>query len=232
MYSYARCHPPIYRSVIIIFALVITGCVGKVKVIGQWEDKTAKGTTYDRILIVGVSHNGSARCDYEMFLRTQIEINGTGAQASCILMSVREELTRERVVEAVNEYQADAVLATVLVTSGGGAEQGGKRDTRGGLYFKPKGYGYRSPGYYRPGYYRGGYGVYGVPVVYGEWKMAPVITSVDGEVTIHTMLFDTASESLVYEMVVAATDLNSRDGALSSVTPPIAKELRSQKLIK
>ena len=161
-----------------------------------------------------------------MFLRTQVRSTATEAQASCNLMPSSEDLTRENIHQAVIDFNADAVLATVLVQSGGEVEEGGESDTRGGAYFKAQGVGYADR------YYRGGYGVYGVPVVYGEFRLAPVLTSLDGEVTIRTMLYETQNATLVYEVLTTAEDLNSRDQALGEITPSIADELRGADLIR
>lgn len=212
---------------------LLTGCISNVQTKGEFEEGAAENITYDRIIILGLSHNAGARCDFEYFLRTQVRTASTEAQASCNLMKTSEELTRESIEEIVAEYGADAVLVTVLVDSDIEPEEGGDRDTRGGAYFKPKEYGYETP-YYRDRYgvYRGGYGVYGVPVVYGEWRLAPVITSVDGEVTIRTMLYETAGATMVYEIITTADDLSSRENALASITPPIADDLRDAGLIR
>ena len=140
-------------------------------------------------------------------------------------MDTQEPLTRETIEPAVAEYGADSVLTTVLVQSRQGATAGGGRDTRGGLYAKATGTGYAN-------YYSGGYGYYGMPVVYAELRNAPVITTVEGEVSILSMLYATSDATLVYELNTTAHDLHSREGALASITPPIAKRLQREGLIR
>jgi hypothetical protein len=221
------------RPVALLATLLLTACISNVQTKGGFEEGAAENITYDRVIILGLSHNAGARCDFEYFLRTQVRTAKTEAQASCNLMKTSDELTRESIEKIVEEYGADAVLVTVLVDSDIEPEEGGDSDTRGGAYFKPKGYAYETP-YYRDRYgvYRGGYGVYGVPVVYGEWRLAPVITSVDGEVTIRTMFYETAGATMVYEIISTADDLSSRENALASITPPIADDLRDAGLIR
>jgi len=216
------------RLLLVISSGLLAGCLGHVQTDGEWEADVPENESFDRVIILGLSSNASARCDFEMFLRTQIELNGTQAQASCLLMKTTDEINRENIEKIIADYQADALLATVLVGSEQRAEEGGDRETRGGIYLKPEGYGYD----YYDRWYRGGYGVYGIPVVYGEWQTAPVITSVQGEISIRSMLYDTNTDALIYEVMTKAEDLHSREDALASITPPIAARLRNAGLIQ
>ena len=223
-------------AVLASVSFVVAGC-SSVSVDGGWADdadRADRKKTFDRVVVLGVSPNSSARCDFELFMRTQLRDDATEAQASCNLMKLSEDITREAVEEAVLAYDADAVIATVLVASKVGTQEGGDAETRGGLDFKATDMGYVDP-YYDPFYgpwYGGGYGAYGIPVIYGEFKEAPVLTSIDGEVTIQTMVFDTSDASMVYEIRTTAKDLRSRDDALAHITPPIAEELRDAGLIR
>lgn len=224
-------------AVLASVSVVVAGC-SSVSVDGNWAegaDRADRKKTFDRIVVLGVSPNSNARCDFELFMRTQLRDDATEAQASCNLMKLSEDITRESVEEAVREYDADAVIATVLVASKLGTQEGGEAETRGGLDFKATDAGYVDPYFYDPFYgpwYGGGYGAYGIPVIYGEFKEAPVLTSLDGEVTIQTMVFDTSDASMVYEIRTTAKDLRSRDDALAHITPPIAEELRGAGIIR
>jgi hypothetical protein len=216
-----------YKSVLLFMVAVsLAGCMGHVSVDGEWEEDASQNQTFANILVVGLSPNASARCDFESFMVTQIRAIGVEAKASCMLMKTSEPLTRESIEAAVNEYGADAVLTTMLMQADIEAEEGGDSETRGGIYFKATGTGYATP------YYRGGYGRYGVPVVYGEFRMAPVITTVEGEVQIRSMLFATSDAELVYVMKTKASNLNSREDALASITPEIAASLQGAGLLR
>ncbi len=206
-------------------ALALAGCTPHVRMSGDWADGAARGQSFSRVLVVGVSPNASVRCDFESFMRTQLRYVGAEAQESCNLMRTTDPLTVDGIEAAVREFGADAVLATVLVAGEAGATEGGSRDTRGDAYYKATGSGYED--YYYPGYrgYYGGYGVYGVPVTYVEFQTAETVTSVEGKVTIRSMLFATRDRSLVYEVRTTATDLSSRDNALATITEPLAEKL-------
>lgn len=210
---------------LLLLAFSLVGCMRNVDVDSEWEEGVAHDQSFRQLLVIGQSPNVSGRCDFESFMATQLRSDSVNAESSCNLMATTEELTRENIERVVDEYRADAVLVTVLVHSEAGTEVGGDSDTRGGLDFKAEGVGYESP-------YYGGYGVYGVPVVYGEFKEAPVITSVEGEISIRTMLYATSDATLVYELTTTAEDLHSRDQALATITEPIADRLRGDGLIR
>ena len=205
--------------------IVLAGCAGQATVDGAWQEGASRNESFSRILVVGLSPNASARCDFESFMVTQIRATGTDAKASCVLMKTSEPITEASVEQAIDDFSADAVLATVLVHAEQEAEEGGDRETRGGAYFKPTGVGYAYP------YYRGRYGRWGVPVVYGEYRLAPVIGTVDGEVQIRSMLYQVQDATLIYEMITTADDLTGREDALASITPPIASQLRRAGLL-
>jgi len=216
----------------------LTGCTAHhVQVDGSWQEDVPHDLSFTRLLVVGISHDINVRCDFEHFMKTQLSSESTRAFTSCSKMSLDDDQTVEGIDAAVQETQADAVLATILVASHLGTDVGGKDDTRGGGYYKATGWGYEAP-YYGTysryggyGYY-GGYGRYGVPVTYFEFRTAPVITTVDGEVAVANRLFDTRDATMVYEVIVTADDLQSRDSAFATLTAPVAEHLRHKGLVK
>jgi hypothetical protein len=214
-----------FRHLLIVFvALALASCAPQARVVGSWSDGVSRDQSFSRIMVVGISPDVNLRCDFEHFMVTQLRYAGASATTSCSLMSTKDDLSRETIEPAVAEYKADAVLTTVLVQSMVETKEGGDSDTRGGLYLKRTGSGFEN-------YYTGGYGYYGVPVVYGEVREAAVINTVEGKVSILSMLYATSDATLVYQMTTTAHDLYSRDSGLSTVTPPIAKRLQKAGLI-
>ena len=214
-------------------ASILAGCSGPVRLSSEWQPKADRNQAFERVLVVGLSPNAGVRCDFESFMMNQLRAT-IEAKSSCLLMKTTEPLTRESIERVIAEYQPDAVLTTSLVHSADGAEEGGSRDTRGAAYYKATDTGYADPFYgpYGRYGYGGGYGAWGVPVVYVEFETAPVVTSVEGEVTILSMLYATRDASLVYEVTTTAKDLHSRDDALAKVTGPIADRLRRDGVVK
>lgn len=210
---------------LLLGAVLLTGCAQPVKVDGAWQDGTAREQTFTRVLVVGVSPKLNQRCSFETFLASRIRSESTIAITSCNAMSHEDPLTRENIERAVAEQRADAVLATILVASTASVEDGGTGDTRGGAYYKATDIGYAT------GYY-GGFGVYGVPVVYGEFQTAPSIMGIERQVEIVTRLFETDDATLVYELNTRAKSLDSRAEGLAEVTSQIAARLRREGLIR
>lgn len=207
----------------------LSGCAQTVGVQSDWQPDAARDQSFSRVLVVGVSPDYNQRCAFETFLASQIRSDETTAFTSCRALSSSEPLTRENIERAIAEHEADAVLATILVAAEVGAREGGTSETRGEGYYKATGYGY---GYFgRYGAY-GGYGAYGVPVVYGEFRTAPPVTTVQGSVEIATGLFETTDATLVYELTTTARDLGSRADGLAEVSGAIADRLRRDGVVR
>jgi hypothetical protein len=220
-----RIYTPTPLLVLLLTVWLAACSTREVQVESAWEKNAPRNQSFSQVLVIGVSPNVNGRCQFEKFMVSQLRSASINAKASCNVMKTSEPLTLENIGLAVDEYGADSVLATTLVASAVRAREGGTADTRGGGYYKPTGTGYASP------YYYGGYGAYGVPVVYVEFETAPVVTTLEGEVSIQSMLYATHDASLVYTLTTTATDLYSREAALSMLTAPIADRLVREGLI-
>lgn len=217
----------ISHTCLLLGVLALTGCAQSVRVDGSRPADVAPDQSFTRVLVVGLSPHAGTRCDFESFLATQIRSAGADAKASCNLMNTADPLTRESIEAVVAKYGADAVLTTVLVHAAMDARTGGSGDTRGAGYYKPTDIGYDN--YFYGGY---GYGAYGVPVVEAEFRTAAPIMTVDGDVTIRSMLYATRDARLVYELTTKAGGLSSRDNALGRITPEIAQHLQKEGLLR
>jgi hypothetical protein len=205
-------------------AMSLAGCTAQPTLKGTWAEGSTHGDSYQRILVVGVTPHVNQRCAFERFLVSRISSVSTTtvAIASCDAVVTKNPLTRESIDAAVELHQADAVLATILVSSDWGAEEGGSRDTRGGAYYKATGTGWAS----------GYYGVYGIPVVYGTFQTADAVTTLQGEVQVETRLFETRGPSLVYTLETTAQQLETRDSGLAALATPIAERLHRDGLVR
>ncbi|NHA13486.1 hypothetical protein [Thioalkalivibrio sp. XN279] len=212
-------------------AATLSGCAQPVKVQGEWQEGVPRDQSFERVLVVGVSPDYNQRCAFEGFVANQVRSEATTVFTSCRVLSSKEPLTRENVERAIAERNADAVLATFLIAAEVEASEGGSSETRGDGYYKPTGFDYETGYYGGYGAYRS-YGVYGVPVVYGEFRTAPPITTVQGSVEIASRLYETAGATLVYELVTTAHDLESRAGGLAEVSGAIADRLRKDGLVR
>ncbi len=203
--------------------LLLAGCGSRqVEVESEWKGDSSEKRAFSRILIVGLTPEYNTRCAFERFMRIEMKETSAVGIPSCDGMKSTEELSREGIERLIRDFNADAVLATSLVSASAEAQEGGTLETQGDAYYKATGYGYWHP-YYGP---------YGVPVVYGEFKTAPPITTVEGEIEIDSRLYQTSDAKMVYEMTTTARDLESRATGLAEVTAPIVERLKRDGLIR
>jgi hypothetical protein len=206
----------------LLVAAWLSGCASQPSVSSAWQDGASHNPSFSKVLIVGVSPDINQRCAFESFLASRIMSASVKAIASCDVVKARNPLTRESIEQAVASQQADAVVATTLVSVDWGKKQGVGRDDRGGGMYKATDAGYAT----------GYYGVYGVPVVYGEFQTASSITTVKGTAHVTTKVWETRGPTHIYTMEVTVGNLESRDTALAAITGPIADRLRRDGLIR
>jgi hypothetical protein len=205
-------------------AVALSGCSSQGKVTGSWAEGADHGQTFKRVLVVGVSPDLDARCNFERFLAARIRSKDTVAMTSCASVTKRDPLTRESIEEAVKARQADAVVATILVSKEWHMKKGGDMDTRGGGGYKAVDSGWAD--------YYGFYGVYGVPVVYAEFQTAPSVTTLKTDAEIRTKVFSTRDAKLVYTMDTVVKGFEGRTEGLDALTTPIAERMRRANLIR
>jgi len=194
----------------------LVGCGPQVSVKGGHTEAASGQRTFERVMVVGVSPDVNQRCAFERFMVSQLATEKTVVFASCNAVKTKDPLTRESLDEAVAAQKPDAVLATILVSRNYGLAEGHGRDDRGDASYKATDYGWAS----------GYYGMYGVPVVYGEFRTLPSITTLQGEVHVSSRLFETSAGTVVYTLDTVAKDLESREEALARIATPIAERLR------
>jgi hypothetical protein len=218
-----RRHPLLLLTGLVSASLWLAGCTNHAKVSGQWLEASARRQQpYKAVLLVGVTPDLNARCAFEHFLARHLQSEKTEAIASCDVVDRKLPLTRELIEAAVVDQQIDAVLATILVSKEMTAEEGGSRDTRGSALFKATDSGWAT----------GYYGVYGVPVVYGEFQANATSINLTSAVEVKSRVFDTRAKAPVYEMATKADDLGSTDVALATITTAIADEMRDAGLTR
>ena len=203
--------------------MLLSGCVPPAaRVKGEWQDGVSRKQSFTKVLIVGVSPDVNQRCKFEAFMASQLRSESTKAIRSCDAVTKKDPLTLSSIEQAVESVQADAVLATILVSREYEAKEGGSRDTRGSAMYKA----------IDAGFGTGYYGVYGVPVIYGEFATAPAITTLEDEVRVSSGLYQTRDRTLIYTLDTQARNLESTDVALHDVAAAIANQLRRDGLTR
>jgi hypothetical protein len=211
-------YPLVTFSSLLILTLWLWGCAD-VSAKGTWQDGASHTQIYTRLLVIGVSPDRNLRCAFESTFVSQLRSASTTAISSCNQMKADEPLTRENVERAAAAVQADAVLATRLVSMKTGHGEGDSNDTRGDSVYKSTDF---------------AYGAYGMPVTYVDFQTAPPLTSIKSSLHVLTRLYQTHGASLVYSIdtVTKALEIDSTDATLLTITAPTADRLRSAGLIR
>ena len=211
-----------YRSVatlsLLTLAVWLCGCSG-VSVKGQWQDGAPHNQTYSRLLVIGVSPDRDLRCAFEATFASQLKSASTTVITSCEQMSAKEPLTRENVERAAASVQADAVLATRLVSMNMGHGQGNSDDMRGDSVYKATDF---------------AYGAYGMPVTYVDFQTAPPLQSLTSSLHVVTKLYETHGATLIYtiDTVTKSQEIDSTEATLVTITAPTADRLRRAGLVR
>jgi hypothetical protein len=201
---------------LLLVAAWLPASTSQAQVKGAWADGASRDQSFARVLVVGISPDLNQRCAFERAMAGTLKSEGTAAYVSCDVMPQRTELTREAIEAAVAAKNADAVLATSLLLQEWGVKEGGSRDEQGFAVYKA------TDSYY---------GVYGT-VVAADFHAAAPITSVEGEAHITSKLYETRGATVVYTVDTKVRKIGSRSEALAEITPPIAKRLRKDGLVR
>jgi len=203
-------------------AMLAPSAQAKTSVQGTWADGAPRQQTFTRVLVVGVSPSVNQRCAFEFFMASRLKSDSVQAIRSCDVVKSKTPLTLESIEEAVVTAQADAVLATTLVSRALTEQVGGSRDTRGTANYKATGAG-MAYGYY---------GTYGIPVVYGEFSATPEFAVAEGEARVTSKFFQTSDKKLLYTLDTHAKKLESTDAGLEEIASAIATKLQKVKLTR
>ncbi len=114
------------------------------------------------------------------------------------------------------------MLATSLVSRSLTGQEGGSRDTRGNASYKATDSGFAT----------GYYGVYGVPVIYGEFATEPAFTVAEGQGLVESKFYQTRDKALLYTLDTQASKIESTDAGLAEIAAAIADKLRKDKLTR
>jgi len=207
----------VFGPLVLLGVMWLSGCANQVSMTSAWQDNAPRNQSFTRVLVVGVSPDVDARCEFEHTLAARIQSASTTAIASCDAVTEKDPLTRESIDRAIASQQADLVVATILVSKKWDLQEGGTRDTRGGGYYKATDI---------------GYGAYGVPAVYAEFQTESSIMTLKGQVEVTTKVYQTRDAALIYTMGTKAHDLESTDVGRATIATSIADRLRRDKLIR
>jgi hypothetical protein len=202
--------------VLLLGAACLSASASAASVKSAWSDNVSRKQTFSRVLVVGISPDVDQRCTFERALAAMIKSASTVAIVSCNVVAQKNPLTRESIEAAVTAQNADAVLATSLISKSWGMKEGGTYDTRGGAYYKA------TDSYY---------GVYGT-VVAADFQTSAPITTVKGEAHVTSKLYETHGATVVYTVDTKVRNIEASDVGIAEITAAIGKRLRRDGLIR
>jgi len=100
---------------VLLLGMLVTSCANT-KIIDDWvKDDLAK--TYHHPMIIGVSDSQQNRQIYEKYFVSELAKRNIEATPSYILISSKQKMNRETVIDAVEGTEIDSVIITYLVSS-------------------------------------------------------------------------------------------------------------------
>lgn len=207
---------PSLLALLLLSAAWLPASASHASVTSAWADKVSHDQSFARVLVVGISPDLNQRCAFERALASKIKSANTVALVSCDVMPPKTPLTRESVEAAVAAQNADAVLATSLISKQWAVTEGTGNDTRGGAYYKA------TDAYY---------GVYGT-VVAADFQTSASVITVKGEAHVTSKLYETRGATVVYTVDTKVRNISSSDEGLLAISAPIGKKMRKDGVIR
>jgi len=188
------------------FAFIIISCAGTDLKQNQVDD-AYKGEPVSDILVIAITGNEHNRRSFERKFVGQLKSLGVDAVSSekAIPMPGDLQITREMILNAVKQYENDAVIITQLI----GKEQKDV-DSRGGSR-------------------RGGlYGFHGIRFGHGYNS---TYSSTNTTVRLETNLYEVKTEKLIWSGKTKSFSRDSTDQIIKDVIKTVISNLQKNKLI-
>ncbi len=196
----------------IFFAFIFIASCSNTKLTSVWMDKEIAGTSFNDILVVGISDQELNRRLFEETFTTDLNNVGVESEVSYNILPKGTKINRDTVGAAIKGKSIDAVLVTHLVKV--------DKETI-----------YRQNMDYRPayGYYNGLYDYY--PYVNGYVQQPGYYTTAD-VVTLETNLYEVKSEKLVWSAHSRSFAPESAKEVIDDLVKLVIKDLKEKGLIK
>jgi hypothetical protein len=165
-----------------LLALVLAACASQPRIVQQWDDPTFKGGGFRRVLVLGVTQDGTVRRVFEDEFSAGLRARGVEAVPAYTVLPDDGRVERPKLEAAVRAAKADAVILTRVLRV--------ERRTE----IVPA-----APQPVGPGFW-GGYGAaWGGPLWMGYAQPATVIQY--DQVYVESQLWDVKSDRMVWSAV-------------------------------
>jgi len=190
------------------FVFLIISCAGTETELTQNQVNEAyKGKPVSNILVIGITGNEDSRRSFEQKFVAQLKSAGVEAISSedAIPMPPDLKLTKEMILNAVNQFKNDAVIITHLID-----KQEKEAITRGGQAYT---------GYY--GFYHSGF----------SYSHDPGYSSTSKTARLETNLYDVKTEQLIWSGQSKTWSKDSKYQIINDVIKVVIDDLQKNKLI-
>ena len=187
-------------------AFLICSCAGT-EFTHKQINESYIGKPVSDILVIAITGNEDSRRSYEKEFVAQLKSIGVEAISSeeAIPMPADLELKKETIVNAINQFENDAVIITHLIS-----KEEKEAYTRGGHRYRD---------YY--GYYSSRYG----------YSHAPGYSSTSTSLQLETNLYDAKTEGLIWSGQSKTWSKDSKNQIISEVIKVVINDLQNNKLI-
>lgn len=191
---------------VFVFSVFIASCANT-EVTESWHD-SGLNRSYKRPMVIGISDSQQTRRVYEKYFVSELKKINVNAIASYELISSKQKMNRDTVVNAVKGTDIDAVIVTYLVSS----------DHEIKYHESPLSQGYSGD--------------------VESSRMSDTLISTRGRtstteiVTLKTDLYDTQTKSLVWTAQTRTVAPESIDEVVTDVTALLIEQMLNDGLIK
>ncbi len=105
-----------FRKLYILLTFTLLASCANTSLITNWKGDHA-AHTYKHLLVIGISDSQQTRRLYENYFASVLKKNNIIAVPSYTLISSKQKITREVVVDAIKGTEIDSVLVTYLVSA-------------------------------------------------------------------------------------------------------------------
>ena len=188
------------------FVFLIISCAGT-ELTHKQINEVYTGKPVSNILVIGITGNEDSRRFFERKFVAKLKSVGVEAISSedAIPMPPDLKLTKEMILNAVNQFKNDAVIITHLID-----KQEKEAITRGGQAYT---------GYY--GFYHSGF----------SYSHDPGYSSTSKTARLETNLYDVKTEKLIWSGQSKTLSKDSKDQAINDVIKVVIDDLQNNKLI-
>ena len=190
------------------FVFLIISCAGT-ELTHKQVNEAYKGKPVSDILVIAITGNEDSRRSFERKFVTQLKSVGVEAVSSedAIPMPPDLKLTKEMILNAVNQFGNDAVIITHLID-----KEEKEAFTRGGQV---------DSGYY--GFYHSRYTY--------SYARDPGYSSSSKTLRLETNLYDVKTEKLIWSGQSKTLSKDSKDQIINDVIKVVINDLQNNKLI-